>query len=69
MRNGDDLPAHVVVEPVDAVGVDEAVAHPEAGLHGLVHLSEHVERLFDSILSDLIQKKNLICLSKCGKRI
>ncbi len=57
MRNGDDLPAHVVVEPVDAVGVDEAVAHPEAGLHGLVHLPEHVERLLDSILSDLIQKK------------
>ena len=39
-----DLAADVIVEPVDSVRVDEAVAHPQARLDTLLHLTEQVER-------------------------
>lgn len=40
MRDGDNLAAHVVVDAVQGVRVDEAVAHPETRLHGLIHLTD-----------------------------
>ena len=55
VRHHHDLPAHVVVEPVDAVGVDEAVAHPQPGLHGLTHLPHHIEGVLDTVLADLVR--------------
>ena len=42
MRDGDDFSAHVVVESVERVGVDEAVADPQARLHDLFDLSHHL---------------------------
>ena len=53
MRNGYDLTADVVVEPVYTVGVYEAVANPEAGLDRLSNLTEHVKCILDTILSYL----------------
>ena len=38
MRNSDNLSSNIVVESVHAVGVDEAVANPQAGLDTLCHL-------------------------------
>ena len=46
------LPAHIVVEPGDAVGVDEVVAHPQPGLHTLAHLDDHIEGVLDTALTD-----------------
>ena len=43
VRHRHDLPAHVVVEPGDAVGVDQAVAHPRPDHHGLAHLDDHIK--------------------------
>ena len=43
VSNRDDLPAHVVVEPVDRVGVDEAVSHPGPRLHHLLDLPQHLQ--------------------------
>ena len=43
VRHRHDLPAHVVVEPGDAVGVDQAVAHPQPDHHGLAHLDDHIK--------------------------
>ncbi len=42
MRDGDDLAPDVIVESVDAVGVDEAVPDPAARLHRLLDLSDHL---------------------------
>ena len=41
--DGDYLAADVIVEPVDAVGVDEAVADPQARLDALLHLAEQLQ--------------------------
>lgn len=49
----DDFPAHVVVESVDTVGVDEAVSHPHTGLHHLINLSNHIKCFLDPVLTDL----------------
>lgn len=49
----DDFPAHVVVEPVDTVGVYEAVSHPHTSLHRLINLSHHIKRFLNPVLSDL----------------
>ena len=43
VRHRHDLPAHVVVEPGDAVGVDQAVAHPHPDHHGLAHPDDHIK--------------------------
>ena len=53
MRYGYDLTADVVVESVYTVGVDEAVANPEAGLDRLSDLAQHVKRILNTILSYL----------------
>ena len=50
MGDSDDLAADVVVEPVDAVGVDEAVPDPQTSLHGLVHLPQNIERILYAVL-------------------
>ena len=50
MRDGHDLPAHIVVESVDSAGVDEAVAHPESRLDALRHLPHHLKRSFNPVL-------------------
>ena len=42
MRDGDDFAADVVVQPVDGVGVDEAVAGPKPGLHALLDFAENL---------------------------
>ena len=39
---GDDLAADVVVESVDAVCVDEAVADPASSLHRLLDVTQHL---------------------------
>ena len=43
VRHRHDLPAHVVVEPGDAVGVDQAVAQPQPGHHGHTHPDDHIK--------------------------
>ena len=43
VRHRHDLPAHVVVEPDDTVGVDQAVAHPHPDHRGLAHLDDHIK--------------------------
>ena len=44
MGDGHDLTAHVVVEAVDAVCVDETVTNPAAGLDSLFDFSYHLLR-------------------------
>jgi len=52
MSNGDNLAANIIVEPVDAVGVDETVTNPKASLDALLNLTEHLESCLNaSILS------------------
>ena len=43
MRHCHDLPAHLVVEPGDAVGVDQAVAHSHPDHLGLAHPDDHIK--------------------------
>ena len=38
MRNSNNLSSNIVVESVHTVGVDEAIANPQAGLYALGHL-------------------------------
>ena len=40
--DGDDLSSDVVVQPVDGVGVDEAVAGPKAGLHAFLDFAQNL---------------------------
>ena len=40
--NGDDLSSDIVVDPVDGVGVDETVPHPQTSPHCLFHLTYHL---------------------------
>ncbi len=40
--NGHDLAADVVVQAVDAVGVDETVADPQPGFDGFLDFAEHL---------------------------
>lgn len=49
--DGDYFSAHVVVESVDAVCVDETVADPAARLHRLLDLADHVKRFVDPVLT------------------
>jgi hypothetical protein len=42
VRNSDDLSAHVVVEAVQGVRVDEAVSHPEAGANAFLDFAKHL---------------------------
>ena len=42
MRDGDDFAADVVVQPVDGVGIDEAVTGPKPGLHALLDFPENL---------------------------
>ena len=44
MCDGDDLASDVVVEPVDAIGVDEAVADPDARLHRLLNFTQNLQQ-------------------------
>ena len=43
MCNRDNLSAHIVVESVDAICVDETVTDPAAGPYGLLNLAHHLE--------------------------
>lgn len=52
VRYGADLAAHVVIEPVERVGIDEAVADPNAGSHALVDLVEDGECVLNSVFGD-----------------
>ena len=49
MRDGDDFSTDVVVESVDAVGVDEAVASPQTGLDTFLNFTQNIESCFDSV--------------------
>jgi len=42
VRNGNDLSADVVVKSVDTIGVDEAIADPAAGPHGLRDVTQYL---------------------------
>ena len=53
MRNGDDFAADEVVEPIHRVGVDEAVADPDARPHHFSHFPHHLKRVLDPVLVDL----------------
>jgi len=43
MRNSDDFASNVVVESVDAVRVDEAVAGPKTGLDALLNFTKNLK--------------------------
>ena len=52
--DGDDLSSDVVVESVDAVGVDEAISDPESGLDSLAHLSQNIKSVLYPILTNFL---------------
>ena len=43
MGNSDYLSSNVVIQAVDAVGVNKAVTHPKTSLNTLLHFWQHVE--------------------------
>ena len=49
MSNRHNLASDEVVEAVDAVRVDEAVADPASGLDDFVNLCDDIERFLDAI--------------------
>ena len=55
MGDGHDLSTDVVVEPVDAVGVDEAVSDPESSLDGLADLPQHIECVLYAVLANFLR--------------
>lgn len=40
MRYGDNLAAHIVIDPIDGVGVDETVTDPQASFHLFGHFAQ-----------------------------
>ena len=44
MRNGADLATYVVVQAIERIGVDEAVAHPAASLDSLAYFIENLSK-------------------------
>lgn len=56
MRNSANLATHVIVEPIERVGVDEAVADPETGSDALGDLVEDGEGVFDAVLGEQLAR-------------
>jgi len=60
VRNGADLAANVVVEAVERVGVDEAVAYPAASLHRLIYFVHNLTSEKKQLISNwttLLERK------------
>ena len=51
MRNSNNLSSNIVVESVHTVGVDEAIANPQAGLYAFCHLISRIQT-FTFIMMD-----------------
>ena len=49
VRYGAYFAAHIVVETIERIGVNEAIAHPNARLYRLVYLVQYREGVFDAI--------------------
>ena len=64
VRHCHDLPAHVVVEPGDAVGVDQAVAHPHPDHHGLAHPDGHIKGVLYLQLGSLEMRLSFLSISQ-----
>ena len=53
MRHGDDLSSDEVVEPIHRVGVDEAIADPNARPHHFSDFPDDVESVLNPVFVDL----------------
>ena len=54
MCHCDNLPAHVIIQSVDTVGVYEAVADPDSRFDRLVDFSHDVKRFLDPVLCHVL---------------
>ena len=54
MSHSDNFSSHIIVESVDAVGVNKAVADPLASLHNLRQLVQQVKGILDTIVSNTL---------------
>ena len=52
MSYGHNLSAHIVIQPIHIIRIDEAITDPTSGLDDLLNFAHYIERVFDSIFAD-----------------